>query len=236
VAGFNSRLETEIVRNKWMAEAPSKVTSHWRFRGFLALIGGVLLIIGGVNLPSNGLLFLGIAAIAGGLALVVVATWMPAVTMSGAMIRAMLHAYRRTLQKTMAMARSMQQVVDEAKLPWLETPDQAVVWGTALGLQDEIEGVLKRSLEDVEAGRASASSTYFPAWYTSSSGQGFSAAGAGGGGGGGLFSSSAIPNIGGMMSALGSIGSSPSSSGAGGGGGGFGGGSSGGGGGAGGGF
>ena len=65
------------------------------------------------------------------------------------MIRAMLAAYRRTLQKTMAQARSMQQVVDEAGLDWLETPDQAVVWGTALGLQGEIEEVLKRSLEDV---------------------------------------------------------------------------------------
>ena len=67
---------------------------------------------------------------------------MPAVTMPGAMIRAMLAAYRRTLQKTMAQARSMQQVVDEAGLDWLDTPDQAVVWGTALGLQGEIEGVL----------------------------------------------------------------------------------------------
>ena len=74
---------------------------------------------------------------------------MPAVTMPGAMIRAMLAAYRRTLQKTMEQARSMQQVVDEAGLDWLETPDQAVVWGTALGLQGEIEEVLKRSLEDV---------------------------------------------------------------------------------------
>jgi hypothetical protein len=158
----------------------------------------------------------------------VVATWMPSVTMSGAMIRAMLHAYRRTLQKTMAQARSMQQVIDEAKLPWLETPDQAVVWGTALGLQSEIEDVLKRSLEDVDAGRATSTSMYFPAWYTNSSGQGFASAGATGGGGG-LFSSSAIPNIGGMMSALGTIGNSPSSSGSSGGG--FGGGGSGGGGG-----
>ena len=38
------------------------------------------------------------------------------------MIRAMLAAYRRTLEKTMAQARSMQQVVDEAGLAWLETP------------------------------------------------------------------------------------------------------------------
>ena len=72
--------------------------------------------------------------------------------MPGAMIRAMLAAYRRTLQKTMEQARSMQQVVDEAGLDWLDTPDQAVVWGTALGLQGEIEGVLSRSLEDVKRG------------------------------------------------------------------------------------
>ena len=50
------------------------------------------------------------------------------------------------------------------------------------------------------------------------------------GSGGSLFSDSGIPDIGGMMSTLGTIGNSPSSSG-GGGGGGFGGGSSGGGGG-----
>ncbi len=99
---------------------------------------------------------------------------MPAVTMSGAMIRAMLAAYRRTLQKTMAQARSMQQVVDEAGLDWLDTPDQAVVWGTALGLQGEIEGVLSRSLADVKAGRRrSGVVPYFPAWYQTSSGTPF---------------------------------------------------------------
>ena len=84
---------------------------------------------------------------------------MPAVTMSGAMMRAMLAAYKRTLQKTMGQARSMQQVVDEAGLAWLDTPDQAVVWGTALGLQHEIEGVLSRSLDDVKAGRATGGSS-----------------------------------------------------------------------------
>ena len=78
------------------------------------------------------------------------------------MIRAMLAAYRRTLQKTMAQARSMQQVVDEAGLAWLDTPDQAVVWGTALGLQADIEGVLSRSLEDVKEGRTSGVVALFP--------------------------------------------------------------------------
>ena len=160
---------------------------------------------------------------------------MPAVTMTGAMIRAMLAAYRRTLQKTMAQARSMQQVVDEAGLAWLDTPDQAVVWGTALGLQHEIEGVLSRSLEDVRPGQSSGVIPYFPIWYQTSSGTPFTGAGAGGSGGS-LFSNSGIPDLGGMMSTLGTIGNSPASSGSGGGEGFSGGGSGGGGGGAGGGF
>ncbi len=130
----------------------------------------------------------------------------------------------------MAQARSMDQVVERAGLDWLETPDDAVVWGTALGLERSIEQVLERTLDDVREGRAG-SGTYLPAWYTSASGSG--AGSGGGGGGGGLLSSSAMPNFGGMMSVLGSIGASSSS---GGGGGGFGGGGGGGGGGAGGGF
>ena len=73
-----------------------------------------------------------------------------------------------------------------------------------------------------------------PAWY----GGGLSSGQPGQGGfAPGLFSSSAIPNFGGMMAALSSIGNSPSSSGSGSGSGGFsGGGSGGGGGGAGGGY
>ena len=144
----------------------------------------------------------------------------------------MLKAYRRTLQKTMAQARSMQQVVDESGLTWLDTPDQAVVWGTALGLQDEIEAVLSRSLEDVKAAASSGGSSgyvpYFPAWYRGSDGSPVTASSAAGSGAS-LFSASAVPDFGGMMSALGTIGNAPSSSGSGGGG--FGGGSSGGGGG-----
>jgi hypothetical protein len=68
---------------------------------------------------------------------------------------------------------------------------------------------------------------YFPAWYQTSGGSPFMSSAAAGSGAG-LFSDSGIPDAGGMMSALGTIGDSPSSSG---GGGGFGGGSSGGGGG-----
>ena len=227
VAAFDSSLEDHVVGRGWFAEKPSKVVSRWTGRGGLAVIAGGIGVFAGLNIRLSGLTLISAAAIAGGIVVVVLARAMPAVAMPGAMIRAMLAAYRRTLEKTMVQARSMQQVVDEAGLSWLDTPDQAIVWGTALGLQSEIEGVLSRSLDDVRTGRTSGTIPYFPVWYQTSSGIPFMRSGAGGSDGS-LFSASGIPDLGGMMSALGTIGDSPSSSG---GGHGFGGGGSGGGGG-----
>ena len=231
VATFDGALEGHVVARGWVVERPSKVVGRWVARGFLAVGAGVVAIVIGANIPMSGLVLLGIGTIGGAIVMLLFARGMPSVTMPGAMIRAMLAAYRRTLHKTMEGARSMQAVVEDAGaagLTWLETPDQAVVWGTALGLQGDIEEVLKRSLQDVERGAAVASGTYFPGWYRTSDGSSFASAAAAGSGGS-VFSGSAVPDLGGMMSALGTIGNSPSSSG--GGGGGFGGGGSGGGGG-----
>jgi uncharacterized membrane protein YgcG len=232
VDDFDAALEKHVVANGWFREAPSKSTNRWRIRGGLAIAAGAVLVWLGFQIPMDGLVLVGGAAFVGGIVLLIMAGWMPSVSMAGAMIRAQLAAYRRTLKKTMEQARSMDQVVAESGLEWLDTPDQAIVWGTALGLQDDIEKVLERSLDDVKDGRVASTGTYFPAWYGGSGGQGF----ANTGGGGGIFSSSGVPNIGGMMAALGTIGNSPSSSGSSGGGGFSGGGSGGGGGGAGGGF
>jgi uncharacterized membrane protein YgcG len=235
VSTFDSKLESHVVKQGWLVEKPSKVVGRWAARGVLVImVGGAALFVG-IIVPMSGLVMIGAATIAGGIVILGFARGMPSVTMPGAMIRAMLAAYRRTLQKTMEQARSMQQVVDEAGLDWLETPDQAVVWGTALGLQGEIERVLERSLEDVRDQPSMASATYFPAWYRTSDGSSF-ASGIAAGSGGSIFSASAVPDLGGMMSALGTIGNAPSSSGSGGGGGFSGGGSGGGGGGSGGGF
>jgi uncharacterized membrane protein YgcG len=227
VSEFDSKLEDHVVKGGWVVEKPSRVVTRWAAKGILAIVAGIVAIVIGANVPISGLILIGAAAIVGGVVIMLFARFMPKVTMPGAMIRAMLHAYRRTLEKTMAQARSMQQVVDGAGLPWLETPDQAVVWGTALGLQGQIEDVLQRSIEDVREQPQLASSTYFPAWYRTSSGS--SVASGIASSGGSIFSGSAVPDLGGMMSALGTIGNSPSSSGSGGGG--FSGGSSGGGGG-----
>jgi hypothetical protein len=152
------------------------------------------------------------------------------------MINAMLLAYRRTLHKTMEQARSMRQVVQGAALPWLETPDQALVWSVALGLRDDVDLVLRRSVEDLRSGSTVSSQAWLPAWFVVSSLGGGGGAGAGGfqlGPPDGMFSSGAIPDLGNMLAAVGTIGDSPASSGSGSSGssGGFSGGSSGGGGG-----
>jgi uncharacterized membrane protein YgcG len=235
VEPFDSALEKHAVKRGWFREKPSAAKSRWGGRGALSMVLGIVAVIIAFNLPSSGLFLAGLASILAGFIVFVISRSMDAVTIPGAMIRAMLAAYRRTLEKTMAQARSMDQVVGEAGLAWLETPDQAVVWGTALGLEKKIEDVLARSFEDVKEGRASPASTYLPVWYAAGigAGQGDEGGGSIGGGSGGLLSSSVMPDFGGMMSVIGTIGNSPSSSGSGGssGGGGFSGGSSGGGGG-----
>ena len=235
VGDFDRELEEHVVAKGWFREKPSAATNRWLIRGVAALVVAAIALFGAIMLPSGGLTMIAIALGIGGVVVLVISRSMDAVSLPGAMIRAMLAAYRRTLKKTLEQARSIDQVVAEPGpgLAWLDTPDQVVVWGTALGLHEEIETVLERSLEDVRDGRVAQGATWYPVWF-GASGDG----GSGPGGGGGLFSSSAVPSVGGMMAALGTIGNSPSSSGGGsGGGGGFsGGGSGGGGGGAGGGF
>ena len=209
---FDERLERHVASKGWFREPPAKATRRWTERATIVLVLGIVSLVAAFNLPSAGLTILGVALIAAAIVIYFVARHMPARTMAGAMIFAMLAAYRRTLHKTMEQARSMNQVVDEARLGWLETPDQAVVWGVALGLQDDVEQVLERSAEDARAG-VTTYNPWLPAWY--GSGSSSSTPSGGGGIAPGLFSASAMPDFGGMMSALGSIGNSPSSSGSG---------------------
>jgi len=223
---FNDKLEQHVTSQGWFSMPPGKAIARWAGRGTLAIVGGVIVVIIGFNLPSAGLTLMGGALITAGVLVLILSRLMPQRTQAGAVIYAMLAAYGRTLQKTMEQARSMNQVVQEANLSWLETPDQATVWGVALGLQDDVERVIERSAEDAQQG-VSTYNPWVPVWY----GTGWSSGSANTGSWGvapGLFSGSPIPDFGGMFSALSSIGNSPSSSG---GSGGFGGGGAGGGGG-----
>jgi uncharacterized membrane protein YgcG len=229
VPTYLDELERHVSDKGWFREPPKKAIARWSGIGVAAIVIGFILAVWLANfIPMSGLLLLGIGLIAGGVATLIISRYMPARTMSGAMIYAMLAAYRRTLQKTMAMSRSMVDVVNNAKLDWLDTPDQAVVWGVALGLNSEVEDVLKRTAEDAQAGVTA--NVWLPGWYGGPS-YAYSTGALGGQSGlaPGLFSSSGIPDFGGMTAALGTIGVAPSSSGSGSGG--FGGGGGGGGGG-----
>jgi hypothetical protein len=108
----------------------------------------------------------------------------------------------------------MTDVVKAKALPWITTPDQAMAWGVAFGLDDEIGAVLSRSIAagaEQPAEGALFPLGWQPAWYLAGS-SGSSAHGSSGhlaSGSGGVFSASAIPDPGSIMAALGSI-ASPS--------------------------
>jgi uncharacterized membrane protein YgcG len=222
-------LEDEVVRLGWFTRRPSTLITRWSLIGFGEMALGGLFVAGGFLIPMSGLTLLGAATGVGGVVTWAIGQAMSQRTPNGAYVDAMLKAYRRTLQKTMEQARSMEQVVADPTVKVLaDTPDKAVVWGFALGLHDEVAEVLKRSLEDQAKDPTSATGLYYPLWLGSSPSSSLSGGMAGGMAGGSIFSGSGVPDIGGMFSAVGSIGSSPPSSSSGGG---FGGGGSGGGGG-----
>lgn len=212
VSKFQERLEESVVEAGWFRETPDRSTDRWSFRAGIVLILGFVAGFIAWNLPSSGLLLLGGALVAAGIVMFVLARAMPQRTMSGAMVHAWLAAYRRTLERTLAGARSMDEVVASHALPWVETPDQALVWGFALGLHHEVEDVLERSITLVrESDTTGARAPWVPAWYVTSS----SSSGIGGGassGGGGLFSSSVIPDFSAMTAVLSTIGAGASSS------------------------
>ena len=217
------QLEQESVRLGWLTRLPTPAITRWVFIGVLEAAVGVGAIFLGNTIPMSGLTLVGGALVVGGLVTGAFGTQMSKRTPNGAYVDAMLKAYRRTLEKTLEQARSMAEVVQDPTVRVLaDTPDKAVVWGVALGLHQEVGAVLAREMADPQTRAMSQSSgAYYPIWLGSSAGSGA------GDGGGGLFSGSGIPDIGGMLGTVGSIGSAPSSSS----GGGFGGGGGGGGGG-----
>ncbi len=222
-------LESEAVRLGWLTQLPTPVIMKWVVVGIGEVVLGGLGIFLGSSIPMSGLTLVGVALILGGLVTMAFGSQMSQRTPNGAYVDAMLKAYRRTLEKTLAQATSMAEVAAEPTVRVLaDTPDKAVVWGVALGLHEEVGQVLAREMADPQAEAAArASGAYYPVWLGSSGG-------GSGGGSGSLFSGSGMPDVGGMLGTLGSIGSSPASSSSGGGG--FGGGGGGGGGGSSGGF
>ena len=211
-------LERQAVKIGWLERMPGPSIGRMVGIGVgILLIGGGIL-AGGILIPMSGLVLVGGALILGGVGTIGFGTAMSQRTDAGAYVDAMLTAYRRTLRKTMEQARDIGEVVKDPEVATLaDTPDKAVVWGIALGLRDEVSALLARGLAEHRASTGSTAGAYYPLWLGStSSGDGWSAASMGAGGvtlgSGSAFSDSAIPDIGGMFSALGSVGTSPPSS------------------------
>jgi uncharacterized membrane protein YgcG len=231
---FKSDLEVDAAARGWLTGRPTLVILKWVSFGVLELIGGGLLIILTLATGASGGLLAGIPLLVVGSATLGLAYFMPARTKAGAMLYAMLAAYRRTLQAAISRADSIVDVVNGKALPWATTPDAVMAWGVAFGLDSELEFLLTRGLRSDPARPRSA---WYPRWWV---GPGGVSAGAPApvGGSGGLFSPSPVPDIGGMVAAIQTLGTStsPRAGGGSGGSGSFGGGSGSGGGGAGGGF
>lgn len=226
IGQLKSDLETLSVQKGWLTGKPTRVVGIWIAVAIVEVLAAIPLFIWTILLDASGGFFGGGALVIAAVVTGMTAWFMPCRTRLGAMLRAMLAAYKRTLQYTMAQSGSMDEVVQRRALPWVTTPDAAMAWGVALGLDAEIEMVLART---VSASQASGRQVgWYPLWFYSS---GPSGGFGGGGGGNGLFSAGAVPDVGSMMSSLGSIGATGGGSG-----GSFGGGGGGGGGGAGGGF
>jgi uncharacterized membrane protein YgcG len=231
ISTVKSDLETLSVHKGWLTGKPSRVIGIWIGLAVVEGLAAIPLFVWTVNLDASGGLLGAIALLIAAGITGVTAWFMPCRTKLGAMLRAMLAAYKRTLQYTMAQSSSMDEVVGRRALPWVTTPDAAMAWGVAFGLNPEIAMVLSRTASaSVASGRQVG---WYPLWFAGPSyGGGGSGFFGGGDGTPGLYSGTPIPDIGSMMASLGSIGST----GHGAGGGGFGGGGGGGGGGAGGGF
>ncbi len=161
---FGTLLQTYAARHGWIAGLPLIRRIKWRALG-LAEVGVALLALIAAG-ASDSAMATGVAigVGAGGIATYLVAPAMATKTPEGARMKAQLAAYRRTLKMTFEKAPSMDDVVARAGLSWVTTPDQALVWGFALGLRTEIEALLGRTKDErAEANGNPAGSR--PAWY-----------------------------------------------------------------------
>lgn len=219
LAPIRADLEADAVRLGWLTRVPTPEIRRMSWAGIGIGVVGVAVAWLGIAVPMSGAVLLGAALVLGGVATLAFGRAMSQRTSQGAYVDAMLKAYRRTLRKTMEQARSMGEVVAEPEVAVLaDTPDKAVVWGMALGLHDEVADVLERGLEEQRRATGSPVGAYYPVWLGSGRGAsspagtaGMAAAGVSAGTGS-IFSGSAVPDIGGMFSALGRVGSTPPSS------------------------
>jgi hypothetical protein len=189
---FGSFVENYARRHGWIGGLSFIKRLRWRLIGVGEIVVALILLAIGSSAHAEALTALGAGVGLGGFMTYLIAPAMIATTPEGALMRAEIAAYRRTLQMTFAASRSIGDALGASSLTWLETPDQSLVWGVALGLRTEIEALLARTAPDVQDGHPPPDA-YRPAWYASAAGQ-------------------PAPNLGAMFAGIEAIGSKPGSS------------------------
>jgi uncharacterized membrane protein YgcG len=164
VQSFQADLETLASEKGWLTGNPATVIAQWASLGAVEIVAGLGLGYWTWRLDAIaglvGAVGLGIV----GLATICTAFFMPSRTREGSMLRAMVLAYRQTLVEAMTQSHSMVDVAATPALPWLKTPDMAMAWGIAFGLDSEIDAVMSRAVGTVEA----AGAPWCPIWYSTS--------------------------------------------------------------------
>ncbi|HEX7472640.1 MAG TPA: hypothetical protein VF323_06130 [Candidatus Limnocylindrales bacterium] len=160
--GFGTFLENYARRKRWVQGL--SFVSRWKWRGLAALEVLVGLLLAGIDRVGLGPIYgAGLGVAAGGLATWFTAQFMASRTREGAVMKAQLAAYRRTLKATFGAAATLDDAAGAAGMAWLETPDQALVWGVALGLRPDIEALLERTSSGIAAGTLP-SDAFLPHW------------------------------------------------------------------------
>jgi uncharacterized membrane protein YgcG len=216
---FKKDLGKAALASGWFRTDPRRIVGRWHvIGGAVAIAAGVIFVTSTLNTSNDSPNIILSGSLAGkeyviapvllllgaGVAIALLARFLPARTKDGAQILAMALAYRNTLRYEIARAPTMNEAVagTRNRLPWITTPDELTVWGVAFGLDATIDALLKRSL----ASDATPSTGWVPVWYSgatasvgdfggmlgsisttgvSSSGGGFGGGGGGGGGGAG---------------------------------------------------
>jgi hypothetical protein len=199
VSAFDRALEDHVVSRGWFGEKPSKVVARWAGRGTLAIVGGVIALIAGLNIPISGLTLIGVGAIAGGV-VILIARRMPAVTMPERMSGRCWPRTGARCRRPWPRPRSMQQVVEEAGLPGWTHPTRPSCGGPPSGSRATSRASSRAAWRTSEAGpRPAVRSPTSRSGTRPRAATPFMTSGRRGSGGG-LFSDSGIPDVGGMMS------------------------------------
>ena len=216
-ASFKSNIGKAAQQSGFFRDDPNAITSRWMGFGLALVIGIIVFAVIFVVDKSDsgdffqpGMAFMGLpllVSILMGVGVMVFAGRLAARTESGAQALGMALAYRNTLRYEIQQAKTVDQAVAQTrtKLPWITTPDLLTVWAVAFGLKDDIDKLIKETMETTTS---AGSAVWAPMWYsgsggigsmsslassigsistsaTSSSGSGFGGGGGGGGGGAG---------------------------------------------------